>query len=38
MLGIFCKESFAPVVTFCYEVHVLNLDAHIPICRAAMLL
>jgi len=28
-LGIFCKISFTPAVTSCYQVHALNADAHL---------
>ena len=29
MLGTFCKISFTPAVTSCYQVHALNADAHL---------
>ena len=29
LLGIFCKISFTPAVTSCYQVHALNADAHL---------
>jgi len=29
LLGIFCKLSFTPTVTSCYQVHALNADAHL---------
>ena len=30
-MGIFCKASFMPADTSCYQVHALDADAHIPI-------
>jgi len=36
LLATFCKISFTPAVTSCYQVHALNADVHL--CRAAMLL
>ena len=29
LLGIFCKISFTPAVTSCYQAHALNADAHL---------
>ena len=29
LFGIFCKISFTPAVTSCYQVHALNADAHL---------
>ena len=29
LLGIFCKLSFTPAVTSCYQVHALNADARL---------
>ena len=29
LLGMFWKISFTPAVTSCYQVHVLNADAHL---------
>jgi len=36
--GVFSKASFRTAVASCCQVHVLNSDAHMPICGAAMLL
>jgi len=30
LLGIFCKIIFTPAVTYCYQVHAPNADAHLP--------
>jgi len=30
LLGIFCKISFTPAVTFCYQAHTPKTDTHIP--------
>jgi len=30
LLGIFCKRSFTPGVTCCYQAHAPKTDAHIP--------
>ena len=30
LLGIFCKISFTPAVTFCYQVHAPKTDTYIP--------
>ena len=38
LLGIFCKVSFTRVVTSCYQAHVSNIDDHMPIWVAPMLL
>ena len=38
LLGIFCKISFMPAVTSCYQIHARNAETHIPIWDAAMLL
>jgi len=35
LLGIFCKISFTPAVTSCYQVNALNAGAHLsgaPLC------
>jgi len=29
LLGMFCKITFTPAVTSCYQVHALNVDAHL---------
>jgi len=29
LVGTFCKISFTPAVTSCYQVHALNADAHL---------
>jgi len=29
LFGIFCKISFTPAITSCYQVHALNADSHL---------